>query len=210
MKIKAHTLMTCSLLLTSSIASAGLYRWVDDKGEVHFSDKVPVAASKKAHTEIDKSGISQRELDPEAKIIKQQELEKLALAKAEEEEINKKIRAKRAKIRKRDHYLLSTYENKDELIKSFKTKIKMLKGNSAILSAHKERLEKKLLALQNKVIKPDATKNTTTTSKLDEQIVNIKNTITQYEKVLLENDKELISLNDSFNVDLKRYLDLTN
>ncbi len=243
MKVKTKILLSTAVFLSFSIASAGLYRWVDDKGEVHFSDKVPVAASKKVHTKIDKSGISQRELDPEAKIKRQQELEKIALAKAEEEKINKKIRAERAKIHKRDRYLLSTYENKAELVKSFRTKIKMLKGNSAILLAHKERLEKKLLALKTNGLEPEKTttvnvlpqstvsndsvngleellglNNVTKKVKkvkkkkhasLDDQIVNIESTIKQYEKVLLENDKELVSLNDDFNVDLKRYLDLT-
>ena len=203
MKIKTQTLITCGLLLTSSMASAGLYRWVDDKGEVHFSDKVPAAASKKVHTKIDKSGFSQKELDPEAKIKKQLELEKIALEKAEQEKIEKKLREKRALERKRDHYLLSTYENKEELIKSFKTKIKMLEGNSAILLAHKKRLEKKLLTLKSKPGFVNA-KNK------DTKIVSIEKTIDQYNKALIENDKELVSLNSDFDVDLKRYIDLTH
>lgn len=244
MKLKTHILFSTAFLLSASIASAGLYRWVDDKGNVHFSDKVPAAASKKAHTKIDKSGISQRELDPEAKIKKQRELEKIALERAEEEKINKEIRKKRIKVRKRDRYLLSTYENKAELVKSFQSKIKMLKGNTAILLAHKKRLEKKLSALKSN--KPErvlpVTKEAVVVAEISDplsafglppvfdsaqvkkvkkvkkekivsrgqKIINIEDTIKQYKKALLGNDRELLSLNGSFDVDLKRYLELTN
>lgn len=200
MKIKAQTLISAVLLLSAtSYATAGLYRWVDDKGEVHFSDKVPVAASKKAHTKIDKSGVSRKQLDPEAKLEKQRQLDEIALAKAEEEKINKLIREKKAEIRKRDRYLLSTYENKYELITSYETKIKMLKGNSDILSAHNDRLMNKITVLKDKE----------QTSDVELKLVNITHTVEQYEKALEDNDKELLSLKSSYDVDLKRYTELT-
>jgi len=212
MKIKTHSLLNSalftslvtSLVLTTSFATAALYRWVDDKGEVHFSDKVPVAASKKSHTKLDKSGISQKELDPEAKIELQKKLELAALDKAEEDRINKMIRIKRAKVRKRDQFLLSTYENKGELIASFETKIKMLKGNTAILLAHKKRLEKKVVALKEnmpvKKVKPLS---------LDKQVTDIEKTIQHYKKALLDNDKELLTLKTNYADDLARFSELT-
>lgn len=200
MNIKTQTLISAVLLLSAtSFATAGLYRWVDDKGEVHFSDKVPVAASKKAHTKIAKSGVSQKELDPQAKVEKQKELERLALQKEEEEKINKLIRAKKEEIRKRDRYLLSTYNNEAELITSFESKIKMLTANSSILSAHNDRLIGKIKVLEEKE----------KTSDTEFKIVNINQTIEQYHKALEDNDKELLSLKTNYEVDLKRYLELT-
>jgi len=211
MKIKTHSLLTTaistalftslvtSLVLTTSFASAGLYRWVDDKGEVHFSDKVPVAASKKAHTKLDKSGISQKELDPEAKIALQKKHELAALEKAEEDRINKIIRIKRAEVRKRDQYLLFTYENKGELVTSFETKIKMLKGNTAILSAHNERLKNKISKLKSKIQSKES----------ELKIVNITQTIEQYKKALDDNKQELASLKTNYKIDLVRYTELT-
>ena len=199
MKIKTQTLLTAALLLASSFATAGLYRWVDDKGEVHFSDKVPVAASKKAHTKLDKSGSSQKELDPAAKIAKKVELDLLALEKAEEEKINKIVRDKRAEKRKRDQFLLSTYENKGEIVTSFETKIKMLKGNTAILSAHNERLKKKVNTLKSK---PKNKEN-------ELKIVNISQTIEQYKEALEGNDIELLSLKTNYKINLRRYSELT-
>ena len=241
MKIKTHSLLTTalftSLVLTTSFASAGLYRWVDDKGEVHFSDKVPVAASKKAHTRLNKNGASQKELDPEAKIALQKENERHALEKTEADRINKIVREKRAKVRKRDQYLLFTYENKAELVTSYETKIKMVKGNSAILLAHKKRLEKKVVALkENKPVKIKIKENIQEAASitesdstfglsqpvkvvkkvkkvkplsLDKQVINIEKTIQQYKKALLDNDQELLTLKTNYADDLVRFSELT-
>jgi hypothetical protein len=200
MKAQTKILLSTAVLLSFSIASAGLYRWVDDKGEVHFSDKVPVAASKKAHTEINKSGISQRELDPAAKIAKQKELQLLAEEEAIKEKIEQDIREKQAAKRKLDQQLLSTYENKQEIVNFFETKIKMLKGNSEILSAHKKRLQKRIKNLQ--VSNPAKKQN-------ELKVVNIRQTIDQYEKALNDNNKELLSLKTNFETNLLRYIELT-
>jgi len=197
MKIKTQTLIiTTTLILASSFASAGLYRWVDDKGEVHFSDKVPVAASKKAHTKIDKSGITQKELDPAAKIALQKELELQAQEEEAQEKIENALREKRAKQYKLDQQLLSTYENKQEIMNYFETKIKMLKGNSNILLAHKKRLQERVDKLNLK-------------KENELKVVNIKQTIDQYEKALKENNKELLSLKTDFESNLLRYIELT-
>ncbi len=196
MKIKTQTLITTTLILVSSFASAGLYRWVDDKGEVHFSDKVPVAASKKAHTKIDKSGITQKELDPAAKIALQKELELQAQKEEAQEKIENALRKKRAKQYKLDQQLLSTYENKQEIMNYFETKIKMLKGNSNILLAHKKRLQERVDKLNLK-------------KENELKVVNIKQTIDQYEKALKENNKELLSLKTDFESNLLRYIELT-
>jgi len=200
MKIKTQTLITTALILASSIASAGLYRWVDDNGEVHFSDKVPVAASKKAHTKIDKSGITQKELDPAAKIALQNELELLAQEEEAQDKIDKALREKRAEKYKQDQHLLTTYENKQEIMHYFENKIKMLKGNSEILSAHKKRLQKRIerLQVQNSVKKENELK-----------VVNIRQSIDQYEKALSDNNKELLSLKSDFETNLLRYIELT-
>ena len=82
---KILIIASTSLLLVSSLAQAGLYRWVDEKGEVHFSDKVPVAASRKAVSEMGKRGGVKNTVDPEAVALAKLEREKNAEALAEEE-----------------------------------------------------------------------------------------------------------------------------
>ena len=138
-----------SILLISS-ANAGMYRWVDDAGEVHFSDKVPVAASKKTHSVIDKRGLTQKVIDPEA-VQKKVEVEKAILIKAEEKkQIALEKQLNNEESQKRDKQLLLTYDNKDELSQYFEKKIRLVKGNSDIYVAHNARLVKKVRSLEEK------------------------------------------------------------
>jgi len=197
---KILIIASTSLLFVSSLAQAGLYRWVDEKGEVHFSDKVPVAASRKAVSEMGKRGGVKNTVDPEAVALAKLKREKNAEALAEEEALKLAEQKKIAELKKHDDYLLSTYENKQEIVKSFKTKIKLLKGNAAILKAQNIVLEKKL----NKLLSTKATiKNQA------KKIVNITKTIEQYKKALQQNEEERLNISKNFQSDIKRYNELT-
>ena len=193
-------------LMLAFTAQGGLYRWVDDAGNVHFSDKVPAAASKKSHAKLNKSGDVTKQVVPESK---QEKIEELALVEKEQEQLAEIKRIKQEAyevIQRRDDYLLATYENKDELIHSFESKIKMIKGNTNILKAQSRVLDKKVVRMQDKV---SSTTQKSTLDSIAKKIVNINNTIEQYQKALIENDKQIISLTENYKADLDRFLELT-
>ncbi|NEV61574.1 DUF4124 domain-containing protein [Thiorhodococcus minor] len=85
-----------------------LYRWVDDKGEVHYTDQVPPSHADKARARMSKEGVEVEEVPPaptEEEIRKAKELER---QKAEE--------AKRlAEQKAADEKLLRTYKTIDDL-----------------------------------------------------------------------------------------------
>lgn len=195
-----------SVLLIALSAQAGLYRWVDDAGNVHFSDKVPVSASKQTHSELNKTGDVTKTVDPSS-IQNEKELEEIAAnEKAKKQEIQRIKQEAIDIVYKRDDYLLSTYENEDEIKHSFESKIKMLKGNTKILEAQNNVLSKRIIKLEKKV--------TTITHKdsrqtLAEKIVNINKTIVQYKQALKENQTQIAKLNSDYKTDLNRFLELT-
>jgi len=197
---KILLITSISLLLVSSLAQAGLYRWVDDKGEVHFSDKVPVAASRKAVSEMSKRGGVKNIVDPEANALAKLVLEENAEALAKEEAIKQANHNELARLKKRDNYLLSTYENKEEIVKSFKTKIKLMKGNAAILKAQNLVLEKRL----NKLLTSKAANKSQA-----KKIVSITKTIDQYKMALQQNEEERLNISKNYQSDIKRYNELT-
>ncbi|MEB8432217.1 DUF4124 domain-containing protein [Cocleimonas sp. KMM 6892] len=195
-----------SVLLITLSAQAGLYRWVDDAGNVHFSDKVPAAASTKTHSELNKTGDVTKTVDP-ASIQNEIDLEKIAAnEKAKKEEIQRIKQEALDIVYKRDDYLLATYENEDELKHSFESKIKMLKGNSRILEAQNNVLTKKIANLEKKVTKVTH-KDTLLT--LAGKIVNINKTIVQYKQALEENETQIAKLNSDYKTDLERFKELT-
>src|SRR2546430_14534960 len=44
-------------------AHAVTYKWVDDKGIVHYSDKIPADAVNRGHVELDKQGVHLKKTD---------------------------------------------------------------------------------------------------------------------------------------------------
>lgn len=203
--MKKIAVVSIGLIMAFS-AQAGLYRWVDDAGNVHFSDKVPAAASKKSHAKLNKSGDVTHKVDPESK------QEKLDLKNAqlrEKEQLAELLEIKaeaQALIQKRDDNLLSTYENEKELVKFFETKIKMVEGNSKILEAQQVVLKKKIVKLEEKAVN---TTHEASMKSMAKKIVNINKTLEQYNQALEENNKQMLKLSDNYQNDLARYKELT-
>ncbi len=195
-----------SVLLIALSAQAGLYRWVDDAGNVHFSDKVPAAASKNSHSELNKTGDVTKTVDPSS-IQGEKELKELAAKEQEKRDEIQRIKQEALDVvYKRDDYLLSTYENKDELTHSFVSKIKMLEGNSKILEAQNSVLNKKVVKLEQKV---STTTHKDTLNTIASKIVNINKTIVQYKQALQENETQIAQLSSNYKTDLARFLELT-
>ena len=203
---KIVLMASASLILMTSFANAGLYRWVDESGKVHFSDKVPVVASRKAVSEINKNGVVQRTVDPEAEARAKLELEENRLELEKLATLKKLEREQAASLQKRDKRLLSTYENKDEITKSFINKIKLMKGNAAILDAQTVVLSKKLATLEKQRV---ATKSKLRITAIEAKIINISHTINDYNKALEQNKKERVILSKNYKTNLNRYNELT-
>ncbi len=203
---KIVLMASASLILMASFANAGLYRWVDESGKVHFSDKVPVVASRKAVSEINKNGVVQRTVDPEAEARAKLELEENRLELEKLATLKKLEREQAASLQKRDKRLLSTYENKDEITKSFINKIKLMKGNAAILDAQTVVLSKKLVTLEKQRV---ATKSKLRITAIEAKIINISHTINDYNKALEQNKKERVILSKNYKTNLNRYNELT-
>lgn len=110
--IKAFTLslLLCTLAVFSAATVAGkLYRWVDEEGKVHYSDRVPPDQSRNERRLLDRRGF---ELDRVEKAKSKQEI-------AREEELMR-LRAEKQRLieqqKKRDEVLLSTFRTEDDLL----------------------------------------------------------------------------------------------
>jgi len=203
---KIFLVTSTSMLLLSFFAQAGMYRWVDDKGEVHFSDKVPVAASREVVSEINKSGEVENTVDPEADARARAELENSSVEREKIEHANKAIDKKLASIKKHDNFLLSTYNNKDELTAVFNKKIKLMKGQSSILDAQFKILEDKLNVINKKKKRASNTKKH---EALDARIVDLNMTIERYKRALIQNKEDITVLTQNYKKDIERYTELT-
>ena len=101
-----------ALLIAMSATPAGaqrLFKWVDDEGNVHYSDTVPPKDQDQERTQLDKRGLTVRRIDaakaPE-EIAKEQELKRLREEQAKVEREQKAV----------DQVLLRTFRSEDDIL----------------------------------------------------------------------------------------------
>lgn len=117
-------LLVCFLglsLVSAPVLAAGkkLYRWTDEKGEVHYTDQLPPTAVKAEREELNAKGMAvgrtERALTPEEK----------AAADAEQARVAEEARLaeERAKM---DAVLLASYPSEADLARAYKERFDLL------------------------------------------------------------------------------------
>jgi len=112
LKLK-HTLIgVCAILFalqSLSAMGAKLYRWVDDEGNVQFSDKVPPEHAHRERSRLNERGLEVERVDraqTKEEVAREKELERL---RAEKERLIKEQQA-------RDQVLLRTFRSEDDIL----------------------------------------------------------------------------------------------
>jgi methionine-rich copper-binding protein CopC len=101
--------LSIALIGSSFCAHAKMYKWVDENGQMHFSDKVPVEYMLKAHDELNEHGI----------VTKHKAAAKTEAEKAEDKRLaweQKQLELAEKKKKQRDRVLLDTYTTERDLI----------------------------------------------------------------------------------------------
>jgi hypothetical protein len=87
---------------------AGMYKWVDEQGNVHYSDKAPQDVPSKGETVLDKQGRQVEKIDPP---LTPAQLK----AKAEEDERQRLLTKAKDDQARRDRALILSYSNENEI-----------------------------------------------------------------------------------------------
>ena len=94
--------LALAIIGSAAPARAATYKWVDEKGVVHYTDKIPQEALNKGSTMLDKQARPLKKIDPAATP------EQVRAREAEEE--NRKLTAKAMEATaRRDRALISSY-----------------------------------------------------------------------------------------------------
>lgn len=143
-----HFLLGClisTLLLHNCAQAAKLYKYVDEDGNIRYSDRLPVEQSKQRHQTLTKDGrvieTKERSLtDAErAEITRQKELEK--------KEAEKQARIKAEK----DHYdrvLMMTFNSEDEILQAQQERIDVIDSVIQLLNKNIKSEQVKLVELE--------------------------------------------------------------
>lgn len=169
------------LLLGSEYAQAGLYRWVDDAGKVHYSDAIPADAAKQEHHQLNDQGMTIKTF-PAAPSAAE-------IAASQRRETLLKLRnALENHQQEQDNYLLANYADVAELDAVFASKVAVLQKSSAAIAERRDALTQRLNTLKAQVA---AVENLKERDKLTNYLDEAEKTLVIYAHALAENATEL-------------------
>ena len=190
-----------SLIAVSSPVAAKMYRWVDQSGNIYYSDKVPPRQSKLERKVLNEQGRVIETVDA-AKTDEQFALEKrLELLRKEQEKII-------AKQKSNDKVLLSTFRNIDDLRLTLKGKLNSVDAHKRMLEGALASLNDTLASARSRAAQEERKGRrvpTTILKLISDTEDEINNTYDQIAKIIEQHK----TIQRKFNKDIERFIFLT-
>jgi hypothetical protein len=194
-----------SLLLALSPAWAGkLYKWTDENGTVHYSDKLPPETVEKAHQEINERGITTKQVNREKTEAEKQEA---AAANAAAEAEKKRVAEAEAQQRARDEILLNTFTTERDLLLAREDRITSIDSSINLTINNNASLEKQATETRTRIEGTKAA-GKEVPENMSKQLENLEGQLTKNKNFIEIKRAERIKLEQQFDADLKRYREL--
>ncbi len=205
-KMLPPSLLGAALMLGSGqAAAAGLYKWVDEDGNIRYSDRLPASQAKKKHQQLNRQGLI---VSTTEDARTEEELAAEAEAKRKKEEEDAENARLKAIQDKKDQVLLLTFSSEEELKLARDNRIDVLDSvinliNKSITSSqekldHFENHAETAFTSQGKEIPGGLAQ------KIEEFTRKIENRNAQLKLKMDEKNK----INEQYEVDLARYREL--
>jgi hypothetical protein len=178
-----------------------LYKWVDDNGEVHYSDTVPPQAAPKGKDVLNDAGITVHKIDA-AKTP----------AQIAEEERQAKLRAKKRHLAKeqaaRDRRLLNTFASEQDIINTRDAKISALENLIRISEGTVKSLNEKLSGLMKTAADHERAGRKVPPYVL-QRMHSARNQVRSTEQYIAKKRSEQEAVRKQYERDIKRYRQIT-
>ena len=201
-RIAAHLLLLTMLLVASSAFCERMYKWVDENGQVHYSNQLPPEAAQRKREVINDQGrtlkVYQAPLTPEEKI----EAKRLAELEARKKELAEK-RANH------DRSLLATYASKKDMYPVRDAKIAAIESQIIVTNSRISSMQNRLLELTGEAAKYERSGKQPPASLLS-RISNLRKQIERNKEFVEDKKREIEDINLQFESDIRRYSELTS
>ena len=189
-------IMAIAMLSTFTV-QAKLYKWVDENGQTHFGDRIPVQYQKKEHQELNERGVT----------MKTQEAmktpEELAEARRIEKE-RKQAMLEEKKKKQRDRVLLDTYTTERDLVVARDSRLEAIDSQIQLAESIIMDSNAKIEGLEKKVTQIKAS-NREVPQDLFDRIENQKQQIEVQSHVKSTHVKRRQEISEQFNGYIKRF-----
>ena len=185
-------------LLGARPATAAMYKWVDDQGVVHYSDKVPAEAVNKGATVLDKQGRQVKQIEaaptPEQRKAKEaDEEEKRAAAKSQEDQARK------------DRALLLSYTTEGEIDDAKKRALATLEAQIQSAESYSADLKRRQGALGTK--KAGYGSNPIPAD-LERELNKVDLDLSRQAALIQQKKAEIVSLSARYDADKQRWKEI--
>lgn len=205
-KTTLPTLLGAVMLLAIGPVAAGtLYKWVDENGQIRYSDRLPASQAKKKHQQLNRQGVV---VSTTEEARSEEELAAAAEARRKQEEAEAEAARLKAIQDKKDQVLLLTFSSEEELKLARDNRIDVLDSVIKLINKSIATSQQKLDQLET-----SAEQNFTSqgkevpgglAQKIEEFTRKIENRNAQLMLKLEEKDK----INEKYELDRARYREL--
>jgi Domain of unknown function (DUF4124) len=186
------------LILLAPPAKATTYKWVDDQGVVHYTDKMPVEAVNKGSIELNKQGVPIKKNDP-ALTPEQRR------AHDAEDEHQRQVAHAREEVDRKDRALLQTYTTESEIdlarnraLSTIDGQMQSAQAYTTQLTKRKQELDGRKLALGDKPMPPT----------LERDLGNIDAELAKQADLMAGKKREVAVVNARYDADKLRWQQL--
>lgn len=191
-------LVAATLFVASGTTGAAMYKWVDEKGVVHYTDKMPPDAVDKASVELNKQGIpvnrTDKALTPEQRRANEQDAERAKGAARAQEEINR-----------RDRALVASYTNEAEIDLARNRSLQTINDVISSSQAFSEQLTKRKVDVEEKKAQ---SAGKPVVAVLDRELESIEAELTRQLELVAQKQKEGAAITAKYDADKQRWREL--
>ncbi len=186
--------------------AAKLYKWVDENGNIRYSDQIPPNQVKHGHTELNSQGVV---MSKQEKAKTEAELAAEAKARREEEaRAAEAARLKRVQDQK-DQVLLMTFSSEEELELARQDRIEVLESVIQLIHNSIESTQEKLGELQKSADANYLSQGKEVPGGLAQKIEHFERKIETRNVQLEQKLAEKAKINKKYQLDLARFRELT-
>ncbi|MEP7207126.1 MAG: DUF4124 domain-containing protein [Casimicrobiaceae bacterium] len=192
-------LLAWTALAFSGMAPAATYKWVDDKGVVHYTDKMPPEAVNRGNVELSKDGVTLRRIDP-ALTPEQRR------AREQEEERKRQLVRQQEETGRRDRALLASYASESEIDLARARALGTIDAVLQSTAAYTEQLTRRKVEISGKIA---AFKSKPVPPVYERELESISAELERQADLVVQKQKEIVAVNARYDLDKYRYRELS-
>ncbi|MCP4492017.1 MAG: DUF4124 domain-containing protein [Gammaproteobacteria bacterium] len=186
----------------SSIHAVTLYKWIDDEGNIRYSDRIPITDVKKEHHKLNNQGVV---IDTKAAAKTEEELTAEAAAKEAEEARLAKERSVKEIQDKKDQVLILTFSSELEMSEVHGNRIDVIESVISLIKKSLTTTEERLISLEDRADMQYRSKDKEVPGGLAQNIEHFTRKVFNRKEQLRLKEEEKQKINDQFELDLARY-----